>query len=60
MTWWRKRQALWCIVILVTLLGWTSSNAQSKFITTRGKMIVSQDGKPLLLKGINLGNWLMP
>jgi endoglucanase len=60
MTWWRKRQALWCIVILVTLLGWTSSNAQSRFITTRGKMIVSPDGKPLLLKGINLGNWLLP
>jgi len=60
MTWWRKKQALWCIVILVTLLGWTSSNAQSRFITTRGKMIVSPDGKPLLLKGINLGNWLLP
>ncbi|HVO73222.1 MAG TPA: glycoside hydrolase family 5 protein [Ignavibacteriaceae bacterium] len=25
-----------------------------------GKQIVTEDGKPLLLKGINLGNWLVP
>ena len=35
-------------------------HGQSRFITTRGKDIVSADGKPLLLKGINLGNWLLP
>src|SRR5260221_7470077 len=60
MTWWRKKQTLWCFVLLVTVFGWAPSNAQSRFITTRGKMIVSPDGKPLLLKGINLGNWLLP
>src|SRR6266478_4697450 len=58
MTWYGKKRALWCIVLLVTVFG--SSNAQSRFITTRGKQIVSPDGKPLLLKGINLGNWLLP
>ncbi len=36
------------------------SNAQSKFVTVRGKEFVAPDGKPLLLKGINLGNWLLP
>src|ERR1700687_1091598 len=56
----RKQQALGCIVLLLNLLAWTSINAQSRFITTRGKVIVSPDGKPLLLKGINLGNWLLP
>jgi len=30
------------------------------FVTTRGKEIVAPDGKPLLLRGINLGNWLVP
>ena len=36
------------------------SNGQSRFVTTRGKDLISADGKPLLLKGINLGNWLLP
>src|SRR6266436_2123553 len=60
MTWWRKKQALWCVVLLVTVFACTSSNGQSRFITTRGKDLVSPNGKPLLLKGINLGNWLLP
>jgi endoglucanase len=60
MTWCGKKRALWCIVLLVTMFAWTSGNAQSRFVTTRGKIIASPDGKPLLLKGINLGNWLLP
>jgi endoglucanase len=61
MTWGRKQQALGCLVLLlVTLTTGTSINGQSRFITTRGKAIVSPDGRPLLLKGINLGNWLLP
>jgi len=49
----------WC-VLLLTLLAWASIDAQPRFVTTRGKGIVSAEGKPLLLKGINLGNWLLP
>ncbi len=33
---------------------------QSSFVTTDGKNIVTPDGKPILLRGINLGNWLVP
>ena len=33
---------------------------QNKFVYTEGKEIKSPNGKPLLLKGINLGNWLVP
>lgn len=56
-----KREALAGIVLfLLTLFASTSSNAQSRFVTTRGPDVVSIDGKPLLLKGINLGNWLLP
>jgi aryl-phospho-beta-D-glucosidase BglC (GH1 family) len=29
-------------------------------VSARGKEIVSPDGKPIILKGINLGNWLEP
>ena len=60
MTWSRKKQGLWWIILLLVLSASTSSNGQSRFITTRGKELVSADGKPLLLKGINLGNWLLP
>lgn len=31
-----------------------------KFIQVRGENIVGPDGKPFLMKGINLGNWLVP
>ena len=47
-------------MLLLNLLACTSTNAQLRYVTTRGKAIVSADGKPLLLKGINLGNWLLP
>ncbi len=30
------------------------------FVTVKGKEIILPDGKPILLKGINLGNWLVP
>lgn len=33
---------------------------QKKFFTVQGKEIIDSDGKPVLLKGINLGNWLVP
>ncbi len=35
-------------------------NAQNGFFSTKGKEIIAPDGKPILLKGINLGNWLVP
>ena len=31
----------------------------SKFVSVRGKEFVLPNGKPILLKGINLGNWLL-
>lgn len=38
-----------------------SSSAQNnKFISVKGKDIIGIDGKPMMLKGTNLGNWLVP
>src|SRR5260370_6151011 len=34
--------------------------AQAQFAHTQGKEIVDGAGKPLLLRGTNLGNWLVP
>lgn len=37
-----------------------SQEENSKFFSVQGKEILDPDGKPILLKGINLGNWLVP
>lgn len=33
---------------------------QNNFVTIKGKEFISPDGKPIILRGINLGNWLNP
>ncbi|MCI0699016.1 hypothetical protein L0337_44315 [candidate division KSB1 bacterium] len=33
---------------------------QPSFVRVEGKQIVTPDGKPVQLRGINLGNWLLP
>ena len=50
-------------IFYVTLLFFfLSSNLfpQNNFVTVKGKEFIDVDGKPILLKGINLGNWLVP
>jgi aryl-phospho-beta-D-glucosidase BglC (GH1 family) len=58
MRWYAKQWALWGVILLCLMA--SSSPGQSKFVTTRGQDLISVDGKPLPLKGINLGNWLLP
>ncbi|MDB5275421.1 MAG: glycoside hydrolase family 5 protein [Ferruginibacter sp.] len=48
------------IFLLLCLLIVTNLAAQQKFINTRGKEIIGVDGKPFLIRGTNLGNWLVP
>ncbi|MCK9409153.1 MAG: cellulase family glycosylhydrolase [Bacteriovoracaceae bacterium] len=46
---------------LLFITGCTFLFSQSPpFVTTRGQNIVAPDGTPILLRGINLGNWLVP
>jgi endoglucanase len=33
---------------------------QANFFSTKGKEIISPDGKPFIMRGTNLGNWLVP
>ncbi len=47
------------IIVFVTCFSAVLS-AQTTFINVKGKEIIGKDGKPFLLKGINLGNWLVP
>ena len=49
------------ILLLLAFAGMLVSNAQKKsFVSTNGKNIIYPDGKPFILRGINLGNWLVP
>ena len=47
------------LVLAISFLSFNVS-AQSKFITIRGKEVIGLDGKPFLIRGTNLGNWLVP
>jgi aryl-phospho-beta-D-glucosidase BglC (GH1 family) len=50
-----------CLFSLLALTRVSPVNAQSaRFITTKGKEIIGADGRPFLMRGTNLGNWLIP
>jgi aryl-phospho-beta-D-glucosidase BglC (GH1 family) len=56
-----KRKAILALAVLLISSGvYTEAQARTKFVTTRGREFVAPDGRPLFLKGINLGNWLLP
>ncbi|MBS1530181.1 MAG: cellulase family glycosylhydrolase [Bacteroidetes bacterium] len=48
------------LVLFLTVLLPFCLKAQQGFISTKGKEIVTPNGKPFMMRGTNLGNWLMP
>ena len=48
------------LLLLFSLLIHSSQAQSGKFITSKGKEIVGVDGKTFLIRGTNLGNWLVP
>jgi endoglucanase len=56
----RKAAAVALALFLSAAAGAPAARAQGRFVTTRGGEFVAPDGRPLLLRGINLGNWLLP
>jgi endoglucanase len=54
-----NKSVLWFGLIMLALAPAVVS-AQNRFVRTQGKEIVAPDGRPLRLKGIGLGNWLLP
>jgi endoglucanase len=48
------------IIFVIFLLCSPAFSQPPRFVSTKGTQIVTPDGKPILLRGINLGNWLVP
>jgi len=49
------------VLLLSILIGPAIIKAQNpQFITVKGKHVTGPDGKPFLMRGTNLGNWLVP
>ncbi len=55
----RRMQSL-CVLILLVAALTTTATAQTKFAHTSGTKLVTASGEPILLRGINVGNWLEP
>ncbi|MGE0423945.1 MAG: glycoside hydrolase family 5 protein [Reyranellaceae bacterium] len=53
------RLVLSLVLIALALPAW-AADPPSGFVRVEGKRFVAPDGRTLQLKGINLGNWLMP
>lgn len=49
-------------VLVLSLVGSCSfdNKPDGRFVRVEGKEFVAPDGKPILLRGMNLGNWLVP
>jgi aryl-phospho-beta-D-glucosidase BglC (GH1 family) len=48
------------IFSFVLIFSLTALSQQKNFFTVNGKDIIDLEGRPIILKGINLGNWLVP
>lgn len=58
----RTIRSVFGMLVLAGSLLWGAipCNAGSGFVTVKGKDLIDPSGFPLLLRGINLGNWLVP
>src|SRR5678815_3280351 len=56
----KNRLTISIAAVLIILNACYPCAAQSRFVSTRGKVLVAPSGQPLFVKGINLGNWLLP
>src|SRR5215472_12406211 len=50
----------WILCFFMLLASSFVFSQQSAFIRTEGKNLIGPDGKHFLIRGTNLGNWLVP
>ena len=53
------KNLFWAVSLVLILCAWSSTQAQG-FVKTDGKIFVDGNGNKILLRGINIGNWLNP
>jgi len=53
------RHAL-CLLLSLSFLGTLDAAESAAFVTVNGRKFVAPNGSPVVLRGINLGNWLVP
>lgn len=55
-----KKIALLLLLINLSYTGFSQQKTQLGFLHTSGQDIVNESGKKIFLKGVGLGNWLLP
>ena len=55
-----KKLSLSFCILCFFLFPLVSQSQENKFLNVKGKEIIGPDNKPFLLRGTNLGNWLVP
>ena len=55
-----KKLLLLSFFLVLLSLSYDKTFAQKGFVCTSGTKIMTPDGKPFILRGTNLGNWLVP
>src|ERR1700744_477229 len=55
-----KRSIAHLALVVILSLPFYLKAQQSKFISVRGKEVIDPSGKPFLMRGTSLGNWLIP
>lgn len=48
------------LIVLGLFISISAAAQTTKFIGVRGKEVIGTDGKPFIIRGTNLGNWLVP
>jgi endoglucanase len=55
-----KKYLLITAVVMLAAVTLEVKAQSAKFITVKGKEVIGPDNKPFLMRGTNLGNWLIP
>jgi len=56
----KKQTRISIFLILISIAPFIAKAQSNSFISTRGKEVIGPDKKPFLIRGTNLGNWLIP
>ena len=59
LSWTSHARSFWLRALISCVALIVGAHAHAQFVHTKGTQIVDRDGKPLLLIGPNLGNWLV-